>query len=76
MSLLQVISKITIQRSGFGQHSCAAVEQAPGMCFVALSLPDTVLKMFMINGPNLQTVIHKPITLYNQALNQNRSVRL
>ena len=55
MSLLQVFSEMTTQRSGFEQNSCAADEQA---CVFADCEFDkhSVLKIFMINGLNLQTV--------------------
>ena len=55
ISLLQVFSQLTTQRSGFRQNSCAVDEQACvfGSCaFNKLS----VLKIFMIDGLNLQTV--------------------
>ena len=55
MSLLQVFSEMTTQRSGFGQNSCAADKQA---C-VSGSFEfykHSVSKIFMINGLNLQTV--------------------
>ena len=53
MSLLQV--EMTTQRNGFGQNSCAADQQAFvfGRC-ECNKLP--VLKIFMINGLNFQTV--------------------
>ena len=49
MSLLQVFSDMTIQRSGFGQNSCVADEQACvfGSCVFN---KHSVLKIFMING--------------------------
>ena len=54
MSLLQVFSHMTTQRSGFGQNSCVADEQAPnGSCAFN---KHSVLKIFMINGLNFQTV--------------------
>ena len=48
------------------------------VCLVAVQLTNTLfLKIFMINGLNFETtVIYKPITLQDQGLNQNRSVRL
>ena len=55
MSLLQVFSEMTTQRSGFGQNFCVADEQAcvfGSFEFNKLS----VLKIFMINGINLQIV--------------------
>ena len=54
--LLQVFSEMTTQRSGFGQNSCLADEQA----FVFGSFEfnkHSVLKILMINGLNFQTVI-------------------
>ena len=54
MSLLQVFSEMTTQRSGFGQNSCAADEQA--CVFGSFEFNNTVLKIFMINGLNFQTV--------------------
>ena len=62
MSLLQVFSEMTTQRSRFGQNSCAADEQA------------CVFGSFEFNKHSV-IKIYKPITLQNQALNQNRSVR-
>ena len=55
MSLLQVFSDMTTQRSGFGQNSCAADEQ---VCVFGSCEFDkhSVLKIFMINGLNLETV--------------------
>ena len=55
MSLLQDFTDMTTQRSGFGQNSCAANEQA---CVIGSCAFDkhSVLKIFMINGLNLQTV--------------------
>ena len=55
MSLLQVFSDMTDQRSGFGQNSCVADEQA--CVFGSFEFnKHSVLKTFMINGLNLQTV--------------------
>ena len=53
--LLQVFSEMTTQRSGSGQNSCAADEQA---CLLSNSEfnKHSVLKIFMINGLNLKTV--------------------
>ena len=64
MSLLQVFSEMTTQKSGFGQNSCVPDEQA---CVFGSSELNkhSVLKIFMINGLN-----------FLKALNQNRSVRL
>ena len=55
MSLLQVFSEMTTQRSGFRQNACAADEQACvyGSCEFN---KHSVLKIFMINGLNFQTV--------------------
>ena len=55
MSLLQVFSEMTTQRSGFGQNSCAADEQA--CVFGSFEFnKHSVLKGFMIYGLNFQTV--------------------
>ena len=55
MSLLQVLFEMTTQRNGFGQNSCAADQQACvfGSCECNKL---SVLKIFMINGLNFQTV--------------------
>ena len=55
MSLLQVFFEMTSQRNGFGKNSCAADQQACvfGSCE---SNKHSVLKIFMINGLNFQTV--------------------
>ena len=61
MNLLQVLSDMTTQRSGFGRNSCVADEQAcvfGGCAFRKHS----VLKIFIINGLNFQTVIYKLVT--------------
>ena len=55
MSLLQVFSDMTIQRSGFGHNSCVADEQAYVFGSCAFN-KHSVLKIFMINGLNFQTV--------------------
>ena len=60
--LLQVFSEMTTQRSGFGQNSCAADEQARVFGIFEFN-KHSVLKIFVINCLNLQTVIYKPITL-------------
>ena len=55
MSLLQVFFEMTTQRNGFRQNSCAADKQE----FVFVSSEcnkHSVLKIFMINGLNFQTV--------------------
>ena len=55
MSLLQVFSEMTTQRSGFRQNSCAADEQA--CVFGSCEFNEhSGLKIFMINGLNFQTV--------------------
>ena len=55
MSLLQVFFEMTTQRNGFVQNSCAADQQACvfGSCECNNHY---VLKIFMINGLNFQTV--------------------
>ena len=55
MSLLQVFFEMTTQRNGFKQNSCAADQQACvfGSCECN---KHSVLKIFMINGLNFQTV--------------------
>ena len=55
MSLLQVFSEMTTQRSGFGQNSCVADQQACVFGSCAFN-KHSVLKIFMINGLNFQTV--------------------
>ena len=55
MSLLQVFPDMTTQRSRFGQHSCVADEQVCVFGSCAFN-NHFVLKIFMINGLNLQTV--------------------
>ena len=55
MSLLQVLSEMTTQRTGFGQNSCAADEQACVFGSYELN-KHSVLKIFIINGLNCQTV--------------------
>ena len=55
MSLLQVFSDMITQKSGFGQNSCVADEQACVFGSCALN-KYSVLKIFMINGLNFQTV--------------------
>ena len=55
ISLLQVFSEMITQKNRFGQNSFAGNEQA----FVFGSFEfnkHSVLKIFMINGLNLQTV--------------------
>ena len=55
ISLLQVFSEMITQRNGFGQNSCAGNEQA--CVFGSFEFnKHSVLKIFMINGLNLQTV--------------------
>ena len=55
MSLLQIFFEMTAQRNGFEQNSCAADQQACvfGSCECNKL---SVLKIFMINGLNFQTV--------------------
>ena len=55
MSLLQVFFELTTQRNGFGQNSCATDQQACvlGSCECNKL---SVLKIFMVNGLNFQTV--------------------
>ena len=48
MSLLQVFSEMTTQRSRFGQNSCAADEQACMLCNCEFN-KHSVLKIFTIN---------------------------
>ena len=55
MSLLQVFSDMTTQRRGFKQNSFVADEQACVFGSCAFN-KHFVLKIFMINGLNLQTV--------------------
>ena len=55
INLLQVFSVMITQRNGFGQNSCASNEQA--CVFGSFELnKHSFLKIFMINGLNLQTV--------------------
>ena len=51
ISLLQVFSQLTTQRSGFRQNSCAV--DVFGSCAFN---KHSVLKIFMIDGLNFQTV--------------------
>ena len=55
ISLLQVFSQLTTQRSGFRQNSCAVDEQACGFGSCAFN-KHSVSKIFMIDGLNFQTV--------------------
>ena len=55
ISLLQVSSEMTTHRSGFGQNSCAADQQACVFSSCECN-KHSVLKSFMINGLNFQTV--------------------
>ena len=48
MSLLQVFSEMTTQRSGFGQNSCVADKQACVFASCAFN-KHSVLKILMIN---------------------------
>ena len=61
MSSLQVFSDMTTQTSGFGQNSCVADEQACVFDSCAFN-KHSVLKIFMANGLNFQTVIYKFVT--------------
>ena len=55
INLLQVFSEMITQRNGFGQNSCACNEQA--CVFGSFEFnKHSILKIFMINGLNLQTV--------------------
>ena len=54
ISLLQVFSQLT-PRSGFRQNSCAVNEQACVFGSCAFN-KHSVLKIFMIDGLNFQTV--------------------
>ena len=55
ISLLQVFSQLTTQRSGFRQKSCAVDEQACVFGRCAFN-KHSVAKIFMIDGLNFQTV--------------------
>ena len=55
ISLLQVFSQLTTQRKGFEQNSCAADQQACVFGSCAFN-KHSVLKIFMIDGLNFQTV--------------------
>ena len=55
MSLLQVFSEMTTQRSGFGQNACVADKQACALGSFEFN-KHSVLKIFMINGLNFQNV--------------------
>ena len=55
MSLLYVFSEMTTQRSVFGQNYCAADEQACVFRSYEFN-KHSVLKIFMINDLNFQTV--------------------
>ena len=55
ISLLQVFSEMTTQKSGFGQNSCAAAEKACVFDSCAYN-KHSVLKIFMTNGLNFHTV--------------------
>ena len=56
MSLLQVFSEMTTQRSGFGQNSCAADDEQACVFGSCEFNKHSVLKIFMINDLNFQTV--------------------
>ena len=55
ISLLQVFSQLSSQRSGFRQNSCAVDEQAFVFSSCAFN-KHFVLKILMIDGLNFQTV--------------------
>ena len=55
ISLLKVFPQWTTQRSGFRQNSCAVDEQACVFGSCAFK-KHSVLKIFMIDGRNFQTV--------------------
>ena len=55
ISLLQVFSQLTTQRSGFRQNSCAVDEQVCVFGSCAFN-KHSVLKIFMIDGLIFQTV--------------------
>ena len=67
---------MTTQRGRFGQNSCVADEQA--CVFGSFEFnKHSVFKDFHDQWPKFPNcVIYKPITWQDQALNQNRSVRL
>ena len=55
ISLLQVFSEMITRKNRFGKNSCAGNEQA--CVFGSFELnKHSVLKIFMINGLNVQTV--------------------
>ena len=55
ISLLQVFSQLTTQRSGVRHNSCAVDEQTCVFGSCAFN-KHSVLKIFMIDGLNFQTV--------------------
>ena len=55
MSVLQAFSEMNTQRSEFGQNSCVADEQACVFGRFEFN-KHSVLKIFMINGLNFQTM--------------------
>ena len=55
ISLLQVFSQLITQRRGFRQNSCAVDEQACVFGSCAFN-KHSVLKIFMTDGLNFQTV--------------------
>ena len=55
ISLLQVFSQLTTQRSRFRQNSCAVDKQACVFGSCAFN-KHSVVKIFMIDGLNFQTV--------------------
>ena len=75
MSLLQVFYEMTIQRNGFGQNFCVADEQA--CVFGSFEFNKHSVLNFHDQWPKLPNcVIYKSIAWQDQAMNQNRSVRL
>ena len=56
MSLLQVFSQLTTQRSGFRQNSCAVDDEQARVFGSCIFNKHSVLKIFMIDGLNFQTV--------------------
>ena len=56
ISLLQVFSERITQRNGFGQNSCCAGNEQACVFGSFEFNKHSVLKIFMINGLNLQTV--------------------
>ena len=55
INLLQVFSEMTTQKNGFEQNSCAVDQQACVFSSCECN-KHSVLKIFVINGLNFQTV--------------------